>query len=312
MAMMDGADIDDFDLLAYADGRLADDPTRRRHVERWLSRQPEAAAKVDAYAEQNVALHQAYGWRLSEPVPMRLHRAVERPAPRRSPRLAHYGAVAALITVTTGLGWMAGQRGPGPDPAMDEFLQQSYSHYRGVPAERDGAAIPPERGGVHVTSAALPAGWPAGAASLILAAPDLGSLGYAMTERQAVDTSSEPLVRLTYEGRQGSRFHLFVRPRWSGDATTVQLARRDDLSLAYWLDGPLASAIVANVPPEEALFIANAVRDAMARPSAAPPAVPVHRNIADGAADHGPLRPNLPAAPLPRTALPAGESAGNH
>jgi anti-sigma factor RsiW len=302
--MTDHDDIDDIDLLAYADDRLAGDPLRSRRVEAWLSTHPAAALKVRAYEEQNAALRRAYGQRLSEPVPDRLYRVIENTPPHLGPRLARFGAVAALMGLTAGLGWMAGQHSPAPDWAMDEFLQQSSSHY--VSATR-GPNVADRR-------PALSADWLAESVPPTLRVPELGKLGYAMTEKRMVETGSEPLVRLSYEGRQGNHFHLFLRPRWDAQATGVQLARKDGLSLAYWLDGPLASAIVAELPPEEALAIANAVREAMidtrstpAIPPTPPPS-PIHKNIAGGAAEAALARETMPAAMTPVTPMPLGQT----
>ena len=311
--MTDHDDIDDIDLLAYADDRLAGDPVRSRHVEAWLSTHPAAALKVRAYEDQNAALRRAYGPRLSEPVPDRLYRVIEEAPPRLVPRLARFGAVAALMGVTAGLGWMAGHHSPASDRSLDEFLQQSSSHYLGAALEPD-LALGSARIGSAERRPAPAADWSMETVSSTLRVPELGKLGYAITDKRMVETGGQPLMRLTYEGRQGHHFHLFLRPRWDGQATDVQLTRRDGLSLAYWLDGPLASAIVAEVPPEEALAIAKAVREAMndARSApaipATPPPAPIHKNIAGGAAEAALVKESLPAAMAPLVPMPLGQT----
>jgi anti-sigma factor RsiW len=256
--MADRNGIDDLDLLAYADGQLVSDPERTSQVEAWLAANPEGGRKMRAYVSQNTALRRAYARRLGDPVPERLYQALENARPRRVLRLVRAGAFAALIGVATGLGWLAGQHGLSADRSLDDFLQQIASH--DLTADMLSGAL---RGGPAEGPVPMPADWPAGGIFPVLRIPELDKLGFAMTHRQTVETGSESLVHLTYENRQGHRFHLFLRPRWDTQATDVQLARRDGLSLAYWLDGPLASAIVADVPPEETSAIARAVRAAM-------------------------------------------------
>jgi hypothetical protein len=231
------------------------------------------------------------------------------------------GALAALVGIATGLGWLAGRHGLSADRSLDDFLQQIARH--DLMADALSGDI---RGGPADGPLPMPADWLTGGIVPALRIPELDKLGFAMTHRQTVETGSESLVHLTYENRQGHRFHLFLRPRWDTQATDVQLVRRDGLSLAYWLDGPLASAIVADVPPEEASAIARAVRGAMnagltttavpVRPSTASgQGAPGHKTIGDGAtadatlthdAAAGTMAPGVmaPGAMTPVTPMP--------
>ncbi|MFP4270693.1 MAG: anti-sigma factor family protein, partial [Alphaproteobacteria bacterium] len=69
------AAVEERDLLAYVDGRLA--PERRRAVERALDERPGERARLDDYARQNEALRRHLGGVAAEPVPPRLRAVLD-------------------------------------------------------------------------------------------------------------------------------------------------------------------------------------------------------------------------------------------
>lgn len=66
-----------------------------------------------------------------------------------------------------------------------------------------------------------------------------------------------------YAAGDGRFFSLFLAPRWEERQAGIAQAERDGVSMAYWLDGPLASTVVTRMPPAETRQLAKAVREAM-------------------------------------------------
>jgi anti-sigma factor RsiW len=115
--------IDDLDLLAYADGMLDTDPQRKAQVEAHLRANPKTAAYVAELVAQTHALRAAYGPRLSEPVPARLHAALaERSRDAVQPLAAGLRAAAILaLMAAAGLtGFMLGQATAPTHFAVDD------------------------------------------------------------------------------------------------------------------------------------------------------------------------------------------------
>jgi hypothetical protein len=79
------------------------------------------------------------------------------------------------------------------------------------------------------------------------------------------------MVRLEYAAPDGRGFSLFLRGRWEDSDPDLRVANRDGVSMAYWLDGPLASAVVSRLAPDEARRVAEHVRRMMLDPDMVEP-----------------------------------------
>lgn len=265
--MMNREPVNEFDLLAYADGLLDEDPARKAQVEGQLRTSPEDAARVRAYRAQAEALRRQYGGRLAEPVPESLYAVLDH-RPERPVRSMMRMAALMALTVAAGMaGWLIGQGEQATGWPVQKLLEQSYLNY--VDTASDLAARPK----LARAGSTEPLGWLAQEISLTLRTPDLSHLGYSPVDKQTVGTAGEQMVRLVYAAQDGRTFSLFLRPRWEDRNPGLQLTQEGDISLAYWFDGPLASAIASRFPPEQTLDIAKAVRHAMHDPQVPPPAV---------------------------------------
>ncbi len=252
--------IDDRDLLAFADGLLGRDPVRRELVEAYLEANPDDAERVAAYRGQTEALHRRYGSIVHEPVPARLTAPLER---RRGGGAGWRRAAAAVLlsAAAAGGGWLAGQwQDDDPAWSLHAFLDETHRAYTQAAAGGVDAPPPAAAGG--------PLTW----RSVSLMAPDLGPLGYRLVDKRAGDgPDGTEMARLTYDAGDGRRFTLFLRPRWRDSSAPIRLSQDGEVSYAYWLDGPLASAVASRLPPSETLAVAQAVRDAMRPPAPAAP-----------------------------------------
>lgn len=275
------ATLDERDLLAYADGRLDHDPARREQVAAWLRDHPEEAERIEAYRAQNEALRRRYDSLVHEPVPERLRVLLdEADGPARRRQWLRRGAAALAFLAATAGGWYAGQWRGAEGWNVSHFIEESRRAYtQAAPAA--GSGMTP------ATTAPLDLG------PLSVRLPELEALGYRLVARRTlVDGAAQGASSLTYADEGGRSFTLFLRPRWAERPSEIHLSQEGEVSFAYWLEGPLASAVASRLPPHETLAIAKAVRHVMRQPDAAPAAP----------------RP-APAAPaLPRTAA-TGEAA---
>lgn len=292
----------DIELLAYADGFLDNEPERRADVERRVNASPELAARVEAYRAQSAALRRAYGYRAQEPVPEHLMAMLD--APPLRPRRAALAA-AAVITLTVGaglFGWMLGSgalSGGGED-----FLARSYDNY-----VADAYESGPGARRLVKADKAEPLNWLSQKLSLTLRAPDLTAQGYSIVDTRTVEGGSrDDMLRLTYSSDDGRSFSLFLYPRWQESQREIRMAREGDVSLAYWLEGPLASVIASRLPPGEIRAVSEAVRRSLndpeaTRPELGPAKQPAGK-IAGGIAlpESGVISPGEPALPAPMPA----------
>jgi anti-sigma factor RsiW len=106
-------------------------------------------------------------------------------------------------------------------------------------------------------------GWLSDNISLTFRMPDLTAHGFKIVNAQKLATSSGQVARLTYASESGEDFSLFLRVRWEERDSSMQLNEDGKISMAFWLDGPLASAVISKLPLEKTRAIAETVRSAL-------------------------------------------------
>lgn len=286
--------LNELELLAYADGLLDTDPARKASVERRLEASPADAERVRIHQAQNLALRRAYDARIDDPVPARFYGALE--IRRRTPRFVRAAAAVVMVAAVGVAGWMLGSREGETNWSAEEFIEQSYVSYSG--SRPGGESVDTGR---SANASALQ--WLSQRISLSLKVPDMSAEGYVLTDRRTVTVDGGQFVRLSYKATDGRIFDLILQPRWEASDPGVRVAQRRDVSLAYWFDGPLAHAVVSNLPPVEARKLAIAVRDAMHDPDTSKPAVKLTPRLGRGygvaGADASNQPPTVPAATEP-------------
>ena len=288
--------LDDLELLAYADGLLDADATRKSEVEERLQRCPALAERARAFQAQTEALRRAYNGRMYEAVPDRLLAAMKSHPRPRGWGWARATALILLVATTSVSAWLIGRSERGVEWSPQRFLQHSYQAYldsaNGVQTARHASAEP--------------LGWLSQEISLTLRVPDLADRGYAIVDKRTVNDGRHRMVRIVYQAPDGHSFSLFLRPRWDERRSRLQIETGRDVSVAYWLDGPLASAIASNLSPEETRAIAETVRDVLLDPDASRPTIRIQHPsqspsagaLATGARPIGKdTRPELPKGP---------------
>lgn len=251
----------DLDVLAYIDGLLDDDPARKANVESRLQGSPELASRVRAYEAQNRALRLAYNGRLHEPVPETLLAALDGDTRYRGWTLARAAAVACMVVSASLLGWLVGRSHQPASEPPSEFVERSYREFAGAGGEAAMlAGATQSQGGIE-----------ADRVSLSLKIPDLSSLGYALVDRESISSGEQRMVRLTYAGPDGQGFSLFLHPRMDAHKRDLELTTKRGVSLAYWVEGALATAVASDLPSDQTMAIARKVRKALADPSLSQP-----------------------------------------
>lgn len=296
MTMSDASPVSEFDLLAYADGVLDDDPRRKAVVEAWLDIDPENRKRVDAFREQARLLRSIYGARFQEPVPERFREALRVPSQRGRHASAALRAagLAVLAGSASAFGWLMAPSGRD-DPWSDAFFHQGL-------AEPATAAAADTAGSRHLGPEDIPetpGGLFAGLAHAF-PPPDLRKQGYRLVSRETLIIGRREVLRHSYIDSEGQGFQLFLRPRNDLRPTGVEVVKGSRAAFAHWRDGPVAWAIAARRPADDVRRLAEEVRHALELQRLAP----AHAAISEPAPD---LLNGFGPASLPDALLPAPE-----
>ncbi len=75
--------------------------------------------------------------------------------------------------------------------------------------------------------------------------PDLTSTGYNLVGGRLLPTGEGAAAHFMYENEIGDRLTLYVRTNRTGGETAFRFDQDRQISAFYWLDGPLAYALLA-------------------------------------------------------------------
>ncbi len=282
----------DLELMAYADGVFDHDPARKQEIENRIGDRPELAERLRVMQSQNDILRNAYAGLLRAPVPERLARVLdERSVEPGYSRAKAASAAAAIAIVAAVGGWQFGEiydQDRKHETVSEEFVRQSYQRF--VESRTD------EHNLAKVQSAGdVPVNWLSDRLSLRLRAPDLRPEGYSMVHRETVKIGETQMVRLEYASSENDTFSLFLRPRWESRHREVRIVTEDDVSLAVWLDGPLAATLAGKVSAKELEKLAGKVRAAMRSENGVKPVI----KPATGAEKQADLSSDNPKSDIP-------------
>ena len=300
---------EDLEFLAYCDGWYEDDPIRRSAMEGRLRADPEAAARARDYKSQNETLRAAYDRRLREPVPDRISAALER-APRNVSRYwMRAAALCLLIATTTMVGWLIGRNGDGDNWSAENFASRSSLYFSKASSEKKSFQKPVD---------ATPIDWSSRGIVLTLHPPNLREQGYSVVQKETVESGNDRMVKVVYAAPDGRTFDLFLQPRWTNLRERIRIEKKHGASVAYWSDGPLAAAVVSELPSDEMRAIAALVQQAQrgpksSKPDVAPPPVISSAGsgeFATGMRPVGERLPPEPVAPPPPPLVPTNRAPG--
>ena len=247
--MSHGKPIEEYDLQAYVDCRL--DPAHRAEVEEYLAAHPDQADRVRAFARQNAMLQALFDPVLAQPVPERLPRVLETSPDRR---LWRYFAMAASLAVALAIGWiLRGEQRISPPPGLSFAEQAAVAHVIYTPE----VLHPVEVGAAQEDHLVK---WLTKRLGEPVQAPDLGKLGYRLIGGRLLPGREKPAAQFMYEDARGQRLTLYVSTDVTANQETAfRYARKDGVSVFYWVDGPLGYALSAETPREQLLTVAETV-----------------------------------------------------
>lgn len=241
--------LDDAELHEAADGRLT--PARLAALEARLAGDPEAAARLAFYRSLNEALHRLYDPVLDEP-----HAPPVLPPRRRwGPLLARAAAVAALLVLGAGGGWLARDRladGPVALAGIDLPRLAAGAHLVYTAEIRHPVEVGAEQE-AHLVQ------WLSKRLGAEVRAPHLGELGYRLMGGRLLPAGAGAAGQFMYENPAGVRITLFLVSRPSGDDSAFRYVEEDGISVFYWRDEGFGYALSAELPREALLAICNEV-----------------------------------------------------
>jgi anti-sigma factor RsiW len=249
--------ISEDDLHAYVDGVL--DPERRAAVEHHLADNPQTAVRIAGWQRADDALRRAVGWKADEPVPTELN--VARVAAARMNRQWTPWRVAASILVAlvvgAGSGWMA--HTPGAENGVASVAMEAAT------AQRVFAQDPMHPVEFSANEQDKLVQWVSLRLGRPVVPPDLSKSGYQLLGGRIIATEHGAGSMFLYEGPDGARVTLFVRPMGQIDQNArMQPVEMQHTSGFAWAKNGLGFSLVASNPIEGLHQLANKVRDGMA------------------------------------------------
>lgn len=236
------------DLHGYVDGVL--DPVRRKEVQAYLDRHPDAAASVAKLAAQRQLLRSALASIADERVPERLD--LSRLVVRHRDKRPWAWRMAATVLVALGVGGFSGWQ-------ARDFLQPSA----GI------AALAGEALSSYVAYAgdSVPEEDRTQLASLVSAklkqridVPDLTRSGYRYAGGRLVATVHGPAGLFFYDRADGTRLAMMVRPMAREREASMRAQSTGSIGGYTWAARGLGYSVVGTEAPEVLHPVANEVR----------------------------------------------------
>jgi len=259
------------ELQAWVDGRLP--PDRQAAVDRYLAEHPAEAARLQAYREQNAALHGLFDDVLDAPIPDALRApppdalsSVGRHGPARAVPAWH--RMAAMLAVAIGAGVIGGAagwtlRGTGTDGGAGLVAsgaalaalprQAAIAHAVYTPEVKHPVEVGADQQ-QHLVA------WLSKRLGKQLRPPQLVKQGYELVGGRLLPGDSGPVAQFMYADASGQRLTLYVSSGQKQNRDTgFRFAQEGNVGVFYWIDGSFGYALSAAVGKKELSQIANAV-----------------------------------------------------
>lgn len=179
-----------------------------------------------------------------------------RRASRRRTRPAAWMRIAAaiaLFVVGGATGWGLHGAGIGPSLGEPRFVRDAVgAHIVYAAAVRHPVEVGADQE-AHLV------GWLSKRLGSPLKAPKLDGLGYQLVGGRLLPDEGVAAAQFMYEDASGKRLTVYVRPAHEREDTAFRFVSDRGVSALYWVDAPLACALIAEMPREEMLPIAHAV-----------------------------------------------------
>jgi len=259
------------ELQAWVDGRLP--PDRLAAVDRYLADHPAEAACLQAYREQNAALHALFDHLLDDEVPVTLAPPRPEAAPARPSTPAWsipaWRRMAAMLVVAVGAGLIGGTagwtlRGAGTDSgglaaggatqALAALPRQAaIAHAVYTPEVKHPVEVGADQQ-QHLVA------WLSKRLGKQLRPPQLAKQGYELVGGRLLPGDNGPVAQFMYADASGQRLTMYVSSGQKQNRDTgFRFAQEGNVGVFYWIDGSFGYALSAAVGKKELSQIANAV-----------------------------------------------------
>jgi anti-sigma factor RsiW len=231
---------------AYVDGQATE--AERREIEAQIAADPELAARVRDYQQQNEGLHALFDPVLQEPHDLRV-------TAHSSDRWRQWGGLAAMLVLGVVLGYLA-RGGFGSAPAASVALARdaALAHVAYIPEVRHPVEVAASEE-QHLVA------WLSKRLAAPLKAPSLASAGYQLLGGRLLPPTSAkdpaPMALLMYENAHGRRLTLLIKRESSNSETAFRFADDRGTRVFYWIDGPFGYALAGDVPKDELQSLAR-------------------------------------------------------
>lgn len=247
--------ISEQDLHAFVDQAL--DAERRREVQAYVDRHPEAAARLVQITNQRQALRSALAPIADEPIPerLRLHHIQARlDAERNSRQASPWGwRMAAAVLVALGTGGLGGWQLRGDHAAPDSGIvalageaRSSFTAYA-----LDGEVTTDRQALVSLVSTKL---------RRPIEIPNLDGAGYRYAGGRLVATAHGPAGLFFYDRTDGTRIAMMVRPMAHEREAPMMEQSAGPVGGFTWAAGGLGVSVVGTEQPTSLHPLANEVR----------------------------------------------------
>lgn len=277
---MSQMNIYDEDLHAYVDGELSDE--RRTEVEAYLSNNPAAFERVQAYQEQKQAIKILFSSVLNEPAPERLltaamlgsstEKSTQKTQWYPSWSLKRIAASFLLAMGSGAVGWVAhSELSPAyPDVSVAQVDRVIPSTGASVlaPGLAHQAAIahvvyspdikrPVEVGADQEDQLVA---WLSKRLNADVRPPSLSSLGFELIGGRLLPGSNGPVAQFMYHDVTGQRLTLYVSTENKMNKDTAfRFSQEGPVNVFYWIDGKFGYAISAGIDKAELARVATSV-----------------------------------------------------
>lgn len=252
--------ISEAELQAYFDGELA--PERRPAVETYLAAHPEDADRLERYRGHDMLIRRAYRSLAERPIPEPLLRAlVRRDAGATRPwRWAAASAAAALLLFVAGAtsGWYGrALLLPVETPPPTLLADAAAAHLTYTAEVRHAVEVPASEQD-HLAT------WLGRRLDVPLKVPDLTESGYELVGGRLLPAASgRAAAQLMYQDVGGHRLTLYMRAAPDEERTAFRFSQEGELSALRWEDGRIAWVLLAELPREQLLELAQQVYAAL-------------------------------------------------
>ncbi|KUR79046.1 anti-sigma factor [Novosphingobium sp. FSW06-99] len=241
------------DLQAYVDDRLA--PPDQCRVEAYLAEHPEAQQRIDALIVQRHALRAALAPIADEPVPSRLdirHFASRRRPAVQRPTWQALAASVALLAIGAMAGWQIRDHAGGRANGIGALAQEAADSYAVYASDRQHP--------VEIAEPAVLSQWISRRIHRLVGVPSLDAVGFRLLGGRVVATPHGPAGFYVYEGAQGMRLGVLVRPMTIDK--TAKMAEHDfgGVSGFAWADRGLGYSVIGTASASAIHPLAGRIR----------------------------------------------------